>query len=258
MKHIARFVRMSCFHIRELARTSYFLELVLSATFATAFIQLLALNAWGGQPWVGFIRTIAIGMWTVTVTASGILGFERVKGTLVFLAHSRLGTFAGIAPSITACATFGLLAIPISAAIWFFPGAVRTLPTPQVFPTFRWNQCLLCVLGALLLWLSLVVMSYIIAVVFLATPHALVYEGLLLVPLIALSGIFDISLGGTSLSQWSRFFVPSAGSVRFLMDFQLLDAALCVVVCVVWLIAAKMIVRRTASLARKNATIELV
>lgn len=233
-----RFIRMSAFQLREFARTTYFLELVLSATIAVGIIQRLGHAGWGGDPWLGFVRTIAIGMWTLAATAAGILGFERFKGTLVFLAHGRIPAVAGIAPTVTACARFGLLAVPISAIVWW--------GVPALSLNFF--------LGCVLLWLALVSMSYLIAVTFLASPNALAYEGLLLVPLLALSGIFDVA----HLSDYSRFLIPAAGAFRFLVHGELIDATASILLTCGYLLLSLVVARITLKAARTSATIELV
>lgn len=239
-----RFIRMAWFQLIEFSRTTYFFQLVISTTVVAGIIQRIGVAAWGGDPYLGFVRTIAIGMWTLAATASGILGFERFKGTLVFLVSGRISSLAGLAPTVTACATFGLLAAPVSWLVWF-PHATNA-PALQ-----------LCA-GLVVLWLSVVVSSYMIAAVFIATPNALAYEGLLLVPLLALSGIFDFTVAGYLASDVTRFFIPSAGAFRYLAAGNPVDAVIAMVVTGLWLVLVRVVANATLAAARRDATIDVV
>lgn len=238
-----RFVRMCLFQVIEFSKTTYFLELVFTTTLVAGIIQRLGVVHFGLDPELGFKRTVAIGMWALAATAAGILGFERFKGTLVYLLHGSRSSFHGVAPTITACATFGLLSFPFSIVTWCFPGAgaINLSAVPAMLG------------GGVLLWLALVSMSYVIAAVFVATPNALTYEGLLLVPLLVLTGIFT-----DSVSALARFLVPSAGAFRFFVTGGVVDAVLAILLSGVWIVLAWWLVARFVTQARNTGAVELL
>ena len=190
-----RMLREAAFQLREYTRTTYFIEILLVATLSACLVQRLGVRAWGSDPYEGFLRSAVMGLWTSCTSAAGLIGFERRKGTLAHLMVSRSGPRPAILALISSTATFGLLAFPLAGVAWLIPGPGALLPAElgEHWPVL--------VLGVPLIWLGALVMALAVACLFVMTPYATAYEGLVLVPCMALSGVFEgptrtIDLGG--------------------------------------------------------------
>lgn len=254
-----RMIRLTLFHLRQSLSTLFFVQLAITSTLAYGLIQRLASQAWGTSPDIGFIRTLAIGLWVCTSTACGILGFERFKGTLIYLVHARIGAFRALISCVIAPALIGICVFPIALIVWLFPGESSLTFTHPRMPLF------LCALA--LFWGTLLIMSASIAALFILTPHALAYEGLLLAPLILLSGIFDNSQATLTIGDYSRFFLPPAAAFRFmsaslsssvLPAASFLDCALTFLTGAIWIVIAVFLIRRAIHRACIEGNLSLV
>lgn len=253
-----RIVRQILFHLRQISTTSYFLQLMAMGTLSACIIQRLGAYAWGVDPYIGFVRSFTIGLWTSCTAAAGILGFERRKGTLVYLACSRSNPLGSLSAVVIASGTYGLLAFPLSAIIWLLPGRAALSITAIA------DHLGVLLVGVVSLWVSAVVASLVIASIFIITPNAIAYEGLLLVPLLFISGVF-ISADGLN-AQWvsvTRWVIPSLNSVQIMYypsfsSAVLLNFAASFCGCAVWLAVSWLIGRRVLRVARQDATLELV
>lgn len=253
-----RVLRQVWFHLRQISTTTYLLQLMIMGTLSACFIQRLGAAAWGIEPYIGFVRSFIIGVWTACTAAAGILGFERRKGTLLYLANSRSNPLLSLAAVVAATGTYGLLAFPLSLLLWMIPGSAQ-LPVSTL--TQYGTQLIIGLVG---LWLSAVVTSFVIASIFILTPNAIAYEGLLLVPLLFISGVFmnpdSLHMPMITFAQW---FIPSLASLQILyapyINAQIIVhilATLCG--CTIWLLIAWALGRRVLHVARQDATLELV
>lgn len=205
-----RYLRMSLFHVRQFFAVPYFVELLLVATIATGIAQRLAINAWGGDPYQGFLRTGFIGMWTVLTAAGGIIKFERFKGTLSYFFTSRIGTLGPLLTLISSVATAGVGAFLISSVLWCIPGPGELEAHLLV------ANALPLIVGIMVSWMGTLGVALIVAGLFVRSPNASAYEALLLLPLFLLSGIFTIAHDG--LRAVLLIFSPTMRTVDFLMS----------------------------------------
>ncbi|MFI5504943.1 antibiotic transport system permease [Corynebacterium kutscheri] len=178
-----RQLRLMAFHVRQFAAVAYFARLMVFTTIATTIVQWLAVTAWGdSSPEQGWVRGGIIGMWTTATCAAGIIGFERFKGTLVYLIAAPIGALRALVAPVVAASSFGLLAFPVSWLTWVICShSVPGLPADTTVITF--------VLAVLMLYLGCVALTITIAALFVLTPNAISYEGLLVVPIFLLSGV---------------------------------------------------------------------
>lgn len=211
---LLRYARMGLFHLREFSRVGYFTQLLLTTVISMVVIQELARFAWGGDPLHVFLRASVVGVWTSATSAAGILGFERAKGTLVFLLSGQVSPFAATSAVISAASTYGLLSFPLSYLTTCLCEWVL-LPIPLA----QWPVLLAEIV---LLWIACLAMTHMIAAIFILTPNAIRYEGLLLVPVLAISGIFT---GGvlTATRGWDflsaiGWLIPVRGPVLAMFD----------------------------------------
>ena len=209
------FLRQSWFHIEEFSSTPYFAQLMVMGTLSTCLVQRLGVAAWHTDPVIAMLRSFAIAMWMSCTAAAGIIGFERRKGTLVYLLASPTHPMLAIASLVLPVASFGMLSFPLSVLIWIVPGR-SSVTWAQVGSSLP-----LLLIGLFMVWLASVSITLVIALLFVLTPNATVYEDLLLVPLMVVSGVFV--LPGASQSQESiwqsivrhiSYVFPTTGATR--------------------------------------------
>lgn len=250
-----RQLRMSWFHLRQFVSVPYFIQLMVITTVTTTLIQLLASHAWGGiTPTEGWVRGGVIGTWTTATCAAGIIGFERYKGTLVHLVLAPVGALRSLAAVVCSAASFGLAALPLAWATWaLFTWSVDFTPLGGL-------AVLRLAAGALMLLAGSIILSLVVAAVFVLTPNAIAYEGLLLVPVFVTSGIlFTSTAAPAGLDSMSRF-LPLLTPYELLLDRPVSDLALgtWLLVTLCWLVIAVFLGRRALRLATTAGTLEVL
>lgn len=245
---------MTVFHIRQFVSVPYFIQLMVMTTTATTLVQFLAASAWGGiTPTQGWVRGGVVGMWTTTC-AAGIIGFERHKGTLVHLVMAPVGALRSLAAVVCAAASFGLAAFPVAWCTW------ALLSTSVSFTGPGWEVWVRLALGAVMLLVGCLALSLVIAAMFVLTPNAIQYEGLLLVPVFVASGIvFTSTTPPVWLATVSRF-LPLSVPFELLLGRVTSVAALVgwLVCAAAWLGLAAVLGRRALRLATRAGTLEVV
>ena len=241
-----RQLRMTAFHVRQFVSVPYFIQLMVMTTTATTLVQFLAASAWGGiTPMQGWVRGGVVGMWTTTTCAAGIIGFERYKGTLVHLILAPVGALRSLAAVVCAAASFGLAAFPVAWCTWALLSASVSFTGPG------WEVWARLVVGALMLLAGCVALSLVIAALFVLTPNAIQYEGLLLVPVFVASGIVFTSAGRfLPLSVPFELLLGRVTSVAALGGWLVCTAA--------WLGVSSFLGRRALRLATRAGTLEVV
>jgi len=200
---ICRSFRMLWFQLRQFARNGYFVQLLITTTVGMVALQALAArvpSAWtatgmadvvtgaGVGAGFGWLRAGMLGAWTVCAVSSGMLGYQRYQGTLVHLVRSPLPPAQALMPILGAASVFGLLALPLAAA------ASWLLRQPVLMGRFAAS-----LLAAVVFWVACLAISALIGMLFVLTPNAMTYEGLLAVPLVLVSGVFGTP---TFLPSW--------------------------------------------------------
>jgi len=114
-------MRMVWFHLRQFARVGYFVGLLVSSTTSMFLLQLLAMRAATGpisgqdpQLWV---RAALVGMWSVCTVSAGMIGFQRMQGTLVHVLFSPRSPIVTLGPIVAAGSCFGILSFPLAAGL---------------------------------------------------------------------------------------------------------------------------------------------
>lgn len=252
-----RQLRMMWFELRQFASVPYFAQLMIVATLSTVATQVLAWRAWGGDPAVLWVRSGIIGMWTVSTCAAGILGFERYKGTLVYLVASRIDPRLPLAAVISSVSTFGLAAMPLSWAAWM--GLTRTAGlslsrVPQLIG------------GTMLLWFACLSVAFVIATIFVLTPNAIAYESLLLAPVLIASGLLFTQSAAPSWLHLASMVIPIHWPIEILMNLRYRDggavlwtnAGIGLAVSLIWMAVAWELGRLVLDRACRTATLEVV
>ena len=158
-------MRMVWFHLRQFARVGYFVGLLVSSTTSMFLLQLLAMRATTGpilspdlQLWV---RAALVGMWSVCTVSAGMIGFQRMQGTLVHVLFSPRSPIATLGPIVAAGSCFGILAFPLAAGL-----AV----------VFHQPVGVINGVGLPLYWLACLSVSVVVAATFVFTRNAIAYE----------------------------------------------------------------------------------
>lgn len=189
--------RMLWFHVRQYGRVAYFVRQMVAAVVSAALLQYLAARGSGSIPdGSAWVRSGQVGLWVSCTSAAGIIGFQRYQGTLSALVSGARTPGVVLVPLISSIASFGLLAFPLSALISALlgePVGVEHWPT--------------AVLGIAISWAGGVLVSLVVAPIFVLSPHATTYEVLLVAPMMLLTGVFGYP-------EWS---VPAAASLGLLV-----------------------------------------
>jgi ABC-2 type transport system permease protein len=175
------------------------------------------------------------GMWTSAVTSAGILHFQRFQGVLVYLVNSSNSSLVNLLALVSAPATFGLFAYPLSFLI---AGLLNGFHFVELKPEYY--------IFILLFWLSAMAVTYFIAELFLLTKNAFVYEELFVTPLMILSGLFSINNSNIGFFERLGDFIPISFPVRILtgvVSFSYLSCFWWLLVLISWLVLAYLLFR---------------
>lgn len=250
-----RQLRMTAFHVRQFVSVPYFIQVMVVATVTTTLVQHLALGAWHGiDPTVGWVRGGVIGLWSTATCAAGIIGFERYKGTLVHLVLAPVGALRSLAAVVSAAASFCLLALPLSWATW------SLLSWSVDYSSFSWARAGTVVAGTLMVWAGAVSLSLVVAALFVLTPNAISYEGLLLVPVFLLSGLTFLGSGTPAWLEVVSTGLPISLPVRVLLGEPVGAPALAGWVCctLAWTALAGLLGRSALARATRAGSLEVI
>lgn len=183
-----RQLRLGAFFLRQFVSVPYFLQLMVMSTVSATLVQYFAFSAWDAiTPTQGWVRGGVIGMWSVATTAAGIVGFQRYRGTLVYLVLAPVGALRVLAALVASAATCGLLSFPLAWLTWALCAGNVTFTSTDAL---GWGRI---AVGVVTLFAGCVSLSFAVATLFVLTPNAISYEGLVLVPVFLASGILFTS-----------------------------------------------------------------
>lgn len=242
------------FHSRQMLRNSFFVQLIVVTP--VSFVAVKALVAYGlGAP-LGdqvWFEAGAAGMWSLTTMSAGMIGFQRFQGTLPLLAVSPHGAARIFVPLVASTACSGLLCFPVAVlAVLVCGGQVG------------WSTSLLMLLSVALFAVGCVAAALTIAVFFVLTRHAIVYEALLVIPVWMVSGIVTSLDSSPVYLRWLSVLSPLTGpvaTVRALLDDadpSLVWLGLSACATVFWLLVARLGFRDALDRARSRGTLALL
>jgi ABC-2 type transport system permease protein len=161
------------FHIRQLLRNSYFVQTAFVAPIVFVLLRVQAAHTTATL----WLDGTVVGFWTTTVTAVGILGYQRAQGTLeqIALTPRPLGT--ALAPITVACTTVGTISAPAAMLTTSMFSTLHPPPRPAFVG-----------MGLVLVFLACGASSLLLGGLFVITRHALVYEPVLVTPILLVSG----------------------------------------------------------------------
>ncbi len=242
------------FHTAQFARNGYFVQLLLTSTLGLVALQALAARAPGAQDTdLGWLRAAMVGTWTVCTVAAGMIGYQRFQGTLVHLLRSPLPAHRTLLPVVGAASVFALAALPLAALASWATGQPVTL-----------GPFLPMIVAAVAFWLACLSVSAVIGGLFVLTPNAMTYEGLLAVPLVLASGVFGTPSAVPDLLVTVTHVLPTRSGVEILQ--QAADGSgpspllmlECLLVSAAWLVGARWSANVVARRATAAGTLEVV
>lgn len=189
------------FHVRHLLANVYFVQTALAAP--SVFVALRAQAGTADDELWAMGSTV--GLWTVTVTAVGIFGYQRSLGTLehIVLSPRPLGT--ALLPVAVSCTATGIASVPVAGVIAALCGHPPALRHP-----------VLVVIGLVLASVSCAATALVLAGLFVITRNAIVYEPVLVAPVLLLCGAV---IPRSELSPYLRaasLLHPLTGSVAII------------------------------------------
>lgn len=197
---------LSWFHLRLFARNGYFVSSMLMNTLGLLLLQYLVAYAANAlqDPFL-WVRVGIFGMWSSAVTAAGAIGFQRFQGTLPYLLNNATDDLISLAALLAPCSVFGLLAFPVSFVASALLG-LNVSVVPVQLP------------AVVMLWVGALVLDFGIAAFFVMTPNAIVYEELILIPVMLLGGLVPFSGGLAWLVEVFGWVLPISAPIRILLS----------------------------------------
>lgn len=251
-----RILRQAGFHLRQFISVPYFIQLMVLTTVAATIVQYVGISAWDSiTPTQGWLRAGIIGMWTTSTSAAGIIGFERYKGTLVYLLTGSMRPQFVLSALVSSAATFGLASFPVAWLTWAaMSGSVSFTNFADV------SNIASILVGIITLYCGCLAVSLVISALFILTPNAISYEGLLLVPVFLASGVLMVSQPASNFWAVISNIIPLSAPVHLLMhgSTSLGAGFLWCAILVVWLVIGYVLIGRALRLAYQQGTLELV
>ncbi len=198
------------FHARVYSKNSYFVTLLFTSTLSMILIEYTLAEVNGATVDSQFWLTASIfGFWNLCVTAAGALNFQRHQQTLMYLINNQVNDLLSLLGLLLAPATFGLLAFPLSYTLTILiTGVVQNVEAYYL-------------LAIPLLYIGGVICSLVIACLFLMTKNAIIYEKLLVIPILIISGLLPLGSNSITNNVIFKFIVPISYPIKF---FQTGDA----------------------------------
>ncbi|MDI6667587.1 multidrug ABC transporter permease [Leuconostoc falkenbergense] len=238
------FMTLTWFHLKLFAQNSYFRTIVFVTTIGHVLMQYVAANAvhdLGNQ--MIWLRAGIIGTWAAGTSAAGVIPYQRAQGTMAYVLDTSKGESVSLATLIIPAACFGLLAFPVAWLASFVLGINTT--------GISW----MLGLGVITLWLSVILLDFVVAGLFVLTPNAMLYESLLLVPILIGAGIYTVPQRYQMVVEVLRLFLPMATPVKLILQPQLVtgfDVLQMLIFSLVWLFLAHFLLK--ISLQRLRVT----
>jgi ABC-2 type transport system permease protein len=229
------FLAMWWFQLRQLSRNSYFVQLCLTVPLVFLAIKWMAAAGSGTSldSIAGWQAAIA-GVWSLTATSCGIIGFQRFQGVLEQQALSARGPAAAFLPVVLAGTGLGLFAVPVAYVAAAVLGAVPEARRPV------WLA-----VSMLAVFAACAASACVIAAFFVLSKRALVFEELLVTPVWLLAGVVTAWNSLPVAVRPIALISPLTGAVEAVRDSAQGEGSLIpwiltsVVTSGLWLVAAK-------------------
>ena len=243
-----KFLRLFWFQFKLYISNQYFFWLTITSTVSIFVLQYTIAYANHGlnDPMV-WIRSAVFGLWASCTTAAGSIGYQRFQGTLPYIINTRYDERASLIALLLPASSYGLLAFPLS----FLLAKIFSVATGTIDLKF---------IGiVILLWIAAATMDILIAAFFTLTPNALVYEALINIPILLLTGLFGNRVISLPLMEVSQYSLPMTMPVRVLLYSGNMTNILAYISCkVIWILLILVMVRKINDLAREKGTLKII
>ena len=221
------FFELTKFHFILYIRNNYFSSLLIMSTLSTFLIQyiLLYANGLNYDPSI-WIRSGIIGMFTMTVTATGAIGFQRMQHTLPYLLYNVVGNFISLSALLITPVLFGLFS--------FFISFIMAI----IFNTGIGDIDIIFFINILFLLIGSIIMSYFFACLSVVIKSIMVYEPLFTIPILIISGLFSLPIINT-LPKFLGILVPVSGPINYLLGFNSFEPFTMILSFILWSIILK-------------------
>lgn len=200
------FLRLILFHTKVYSKNSYFITLLFTTTISFTSIEYVFATIYDSE----LINTIWLtgaifGFWNLCVTAAGAINFQKRQQTLIYLLNNQVSDLKSILALLIAPATFGLFAFPISYIFTLVLG-LKSAPIS-----------ILSIMAIIFLYLGGIILSLLIASFFILTKNAIIYEKLLVIPILIVSGLLILPNNLNDYLEPLSYLIPISAPIKFLV-----------------------------------------
>ncbi|WP_125762264.1 multidrug ABC transporter permease [Companilactobacillus hulinensis] len=243
-----RFLRLFWFHFKLYATNQYFLWLTISSTVSLFLLQFVAAyvthNLNDPALW---LRSGVFGLWSSATTAAGCIGFQRFQGTLPYIINTGIDNRISLVALLLPASSFGLLAFPISYIMAIVLGVAHS------------NISINLIMIILALWIAAALMDLLIAAFFLLTTNAIVYEELVTIPLLLVSGLFSSAPILRPILTPFQWLIPISVPIHTLLNqTDNFNLGAFFVSCILWAVITWIVTNRILHTASKTGNARLM
>ncbi len=201
-----RLVNLVYYHWKIYSRNSYFVTLLMSTTISFTSIEFVLASIYNSDLVNNIWLTGGVfGFWNLCVTSAGSINFQKRQQTLTYLLNNEVSDIESILALLIAPSTFGLLAFPIS---YVYSIILGNYPPEITVSSF---------VALLLLYIGGIILSLQIASVFILTKNAIIYEKLLVVPILIISGLLVLPNNLSDYLQIFEYIIPISIPIKYLI-----------------------------------------
>lgn len=188
-----------------------------------------------------WIRAAIVGLWSSATTSAGAISFQKYQQTLDAVMNQETDEREALSVLVLPAIVFGFLSFPLSYLLTI------------IFRMKAYFDLEQLLIGGILLLLSAGIMSLFIAIFFVLTNDAIIYEQLIDIPIVLLSGVFGFPTGFEWLGTVTRWLIPVTGPIRILMNgISGIDFIATIVSTMVWALVAWLIASKLIQLSKKT------
>lgn len=182
--------------------------MLITSTLSILLLQYIISRSTGGQPdsyiW---IRTGIFGLWACGTTAAGIIGMQKWQGTILYLINNAISDYQSLAAVVFPASIFGVFSFPIA----YFVSVMLNIQVEFSLET---------ILAVFLYWIGAMLFDLVIAAFFVLTPNAIVYEELITLPVLLISGLFTLPDFLSPVKLLGQITIPIAMPIQWLLNLE--------------------------------------
>ncbi len=201
-----RVLNLTFFHFKLMIKNNYFVTLLFTTTISILLLQYVVAYSQGDS--LGnliWLRSGIFGMYSVVITSIGLIGFQRRQQTLMYLLNNKTSDKTSILCLLIAPSILGIFAFLISFIMSMILGLEIT--------NFNIDN----IIAIIFLLIGCMIMSFIFACFSIFTKNAMIYEPLITLPILIMSGLFYLDSGLNDVISMLGWVIPISGPINFLL-----------------------------------------